>query len=132
MLMLFDRPPALPALMAWAGELAGALAAKLAGAGELAWGPLAQAALPDGGVPLPDIGNLTATAILGWYAWHTASRAIPGLVAHFRDEAAAARAEFRLEREAFHEALRQEREQRHADNAALVEALGNLAERMQS
>jgi hypothetical protein len=84
----------------------------------------AQGGLAD--APLPELGNLTATAILGWYAWHTASRAIPGLVQHFRDEAAAARDDFRQEREAFHEALRQEREQRHADNAAIVDTLREL------
>jgi hypothetical protein len=26
---------------------------------------------------LPDISNLTATAVLGWYAWHTVSKTIP-------------------------------------------------------
>ncbi len=34
--------------------------------------------------PVAELSNLTATAILGWYAWHTATRAIPQLVADFR------------------------------------------------
>ena len=38
-------------------------------------------------LPLPDLGNLTATAVLGWYAWHTASKSIPGIVRSFREEA---------------------------------------------
>ena len=45
--------------------------------------------------PLPEVGNLTATAMLGWYAWHTVSRTIPELVASFRAELAAERADHR-------------------------------------
>lgn len=37
-------------------------------------------------LPNIDVGNLTATAILGWYAWHTTTRTIPQIVADFRHE----------------------------------------------
>jgi hypothetical protein len=43
-------------------------------------------------LPLPEVGNLTATAMLGWYAWHTVARTIPELVSNFRAELAAERA----------------------------------------
>jgi hypothetical protein len=43
-------------------------------------------------LPLHEVGNLTATAMLGWYAWHTVARTIPELVANFRAELAAERA----------------------------------------
>jgi hypothetical protein len=46
-------------------------------------------------LPLPEVGNLTATAMLGWYAWHTVARTIPELVASFRAELAAERADHR-------------------------------------
>lgn len=62
---------------------------------------LANAELPN--FPSIDFGNLTATAILGWYAWHTTTRTIPQLVADFRQELTALR-------EAFREELASERE----------------------
>lgn len=37
-------------------------------------------------LPNIDLGNLTATAILGWYAWHTTTRTIPQIVTDFRHE----------------------------------------------
>lgn len=80
--------------------------------------------------PVPEIGNLTATAILGWYAWHTASRTIPGLVRAFRDEMAAERADCRSAREALHQELAAERALRHADRLAIVAAVDELAERL--
>ena len=43
-------------------------------------------------LPLPEVGNLTATAMLGWYAWHTVARTIPQIVTAFRAELAAERA----------------------------------------
>ncbi|MEX2138678.1 MAG: hypothetical protein WD894_05415 [Pirellulales bacterium] len=51
-------------------------------------------------LPLPEVGNLTATAMLGWYAWHTVARTIPDLVASFRTELAAERASHRADIEA--------------------------------
>lgn len=83
----------------------------------VAWGVLAAAAgawsLANlGPAPLPELSNMTATAILGWYAWHTASRTIPDLIENFRDELAA------------------ERQQRRQDSKAVVAALGRLTERM--
>ena len=44
-------------------------------------------------LPLPEVGNLTATAMLGWYAWHTVARTIPEIVAAFRAELTAERAD---------------------------------------
>ena len=79
---------------------------------------------------LPDLGNLSASAILGWYAWHTAARTLPGLVRNFRDELAAIRAEQRGEREAFREELRLQRQARHADQQLLASALADLVERL--
>ena len=78
----------------------------------------------------PDLGNVTATAVLGWYAWHTATRTIPSLIENFREEMAAARYEFRAEREAMRGELSAERRERHADSAAMVGALRELAERL--
>ena len=46
-------------------------------------------------LPLPEVGNLTATAMLGWYAWHTVARTIPDLVSNFRAELSAERADHR-------------------------------------
>lgn len=95
--------------------------------------------------PWPELGNLSATAILGWYAWHTAARTIPELVRAFRDESAAQRAllvaerntgrddletlraEHLAERRALREELAAERTQRHADQQAIVAALEQLA-----
>ncbi len=95
--------------------------------------------------PWPELGNLSATAILGWYAWHTAARTIPDLVRAFRDESAAQRAllavernagrddleilraEHLAERRALREELAAERSQRHADQLAIVAALEQLA-----
>jgi hypothetical protein len=61
--------------------------------------PAAIATLPLAGflaqLPLPEVGNLTATAMLGWYAWHTVARTIPQIVTAFRAELAAERASHR-------------------------------------
>ncbi len=78
---------------------------------------LAQAApAPTGMLPTIDLGNLTATGILGWYAWHTAARTIPGLVKDFREEA-------RDQREAFKEEMRIERENHRAEVLDLRQGL---------
>ncbi len=78
----------------------------------------------------PDLGNLTATAILGWFAWHTAARAIPDLLKAFREELATTREECRSEREALRDELNAERFERHSDHMAIVEALHELAARL--
>ncbi|HEY4309870.1 MAG TPA: hypothetical protein VGN12_10500 [Pirellulales bacterium] len=80
----------------------------------------------------PDLGNLTATAILGWYAWHTASRTIPDLLTAFREELATTREESRYERETLRDELNAERIERHSDHMAIVEALHELAARLRS
>jgi hypothetical protein len=76
--------------------------------------------------PLTELSNLTATAILGWYAWHTATCAIPQLVADFRREMALARSQNHEDRDNFFRELAEERVQRHADNTALVTAVDDL------
>ena len=81
-------------------------------------------------IPLPDVGNLTATAILGWYAWHTASKTIPGLLTSFREEMAAHREELRANAEAFRNEMTAERERRYADSMAIVRALDRLSNRL--
>ncbi len=79
---------------------------------------------------LPDLSNVTATAILGWYAWHTASKTIPGIVRAFREEASLTRAEFRAEREMLCQELTAERLQRHSDHMAIIDALNQLSLRV--
>jgi hypothetical protein len=79
---------------------------------------------------VPDIGNITATAILGWYAWHTASKTIPDLLSAFREELETSRVECRIEREALRDELSAERIERHDDHRAIVQALHELAERL--
>jgi hypothetical protein len=83
-----------------------------------------------GEAPFPDLTNLSATAILGWYAWHTARRTIPGLVRLFREELAAARAECHAEREVFRAEMALERNQHERDRAEIVAALQELAGRL--
>jgi hypothetical protein len=76
--------------------------------------------------PVAELSNLTAAAILGWYAWYTATRAIPQLVADFRSELALERSHNRGDRDAFFHELAEERVQRHADNTAVVIAVDDL------
>ena len=80
--------------------------------------------------PFPDLGNLTGTAILGWYAWYTASKTIPTLVNQFREEMSVARAECRVDRDLLRGEIVAERNQRAADNRAVIEALNELTHRM--
>lgn len=61
---------------------------------------------------VPELGNFSSSAILGWYAWHTASRTIPGLVRSFREELAA------------------ERQQRQAHHLALAALLIEIRDRL--
>jgi hypothetical protein len=78
----------------------------------------------------PDLGNATATAILGWYAWHTAARTIPHLVQASREEMASVRADHRAENEAMREEMAAERVQRRSDHMLMVEALRDLTEQL--
>ena len=78
-------------------------------------------------VPLPDVSNLTATAMLGWYAWHTASRTIPDLVANFRAELAAERDNHRATVECFCHELRSERDTRGMQHRELIATLEKLS-----
>jgi len=79
---------------------------------------------------LQQFGSLSATAILGWYAWHTASQTIPNLVAAFREEMASARAECAAERERLYAELGAQRQQQHSDHGELVAALAELSRRV--
>ncbi len=79
---------------------------------------------------MPEVGNATATAILGWYAWHTASRTIPVLVNGFREEMAAERIAHRADREALLKEMAHAREMQREDNRAIVAALSDLTGRL--
>ena len=78
------------------------------------------------GLGIPDFGNLTSSAILGWYAWHTATRTIPSLVSQFRQELALCRAGQRAEAEAFRNELAAQRAARHADQQLTMKILGQI------
>jgi hypothetical protein len=78
----------------------------------------------------PEWGNFTASAILGWYAWHTASKTIPGLVRHFREELVALRTEQRQERRDFHDSLAATRAAQHADVEMIAAAIHEPTERL--
>ena len=64
--------------------------------------------------PLTELGNLSASAVLGWCAWHAATRTLPDMLAAFRAELAEQRAHGREERQLFREELAAERQQRQA------------------
>ncbi|HEY2828338.1 MAG TPA: hypothetical protein VGJ04_12125, partial [Pirellulales bacterium] len=77
--------------------------------------------------PFAQLSNLTATAILGWYAWHTATKAIPQLVENFRRELATERTQHHTDRDAFLHEMTEQRVQRHNDTTAIVLAVNELA-----
>ena len=81
-------------------------------------------------ISIPEFSNLTATAMLGWYAWHTVSKTIPEIVNVFRDEAATIRRECQHERELLFHELTAERSRRHHDALAIVESLDELHRRL--
>lgn len=84
------------------------------------------------GWSVPDFSNVTATAILGWYAWHTASKTIPALLRDFREELAAKREESRRQLDDFRKELALERQLRHADNQAITATLHEISVRLAS
>ncbi|HZZ27159.1 MAG TPA: hypothetical protein VFE46_04055 [Pirellulales bacterium] len=93
-------------------------------------GPLfavATIAALTGQPPVAELSNLTATAILGWYTWYTATKTIPQLVHHFRNELAAERGEHRIDRNAFLCEMASQRAQRLDDAAAMTRAVNELA-----
>lgn len=77
-------------------------------------------------LPLADVGNLTATAMLGWYAWHTVSHTIPQLVEHFRAELATERSEHRAALARLCDEIAAERDQRQCDAVMTTDALQDL------
>ena len=79
--------------------------------------------------PITDVSNLTATAILGWYAWHTVAKTLPTIVKAFRDEMALMRAECRVERESLLDVITAQRLQFHEDHMVIAEALNELSAR---
>jgi hypothetical protein len=76
--------------------------------------------------PFAQLSNLTATAILGWYAWHTATKTIPQMMESFRRELATERIQHRTDRDAFLHEMTEQRVQRHDDTAAIVVAVNEL------
>jgi hypothetical protein len=76
--------------------------------------------------PFAQLSNLTATAILGWYAWYTATRTIPQLVENFRHELATERNQHRTDRDAFLYEMTEQRVQRHNDTTSIVLAVNEL------
>lgn len=66
------------------GALAGAWPWLPAGAMIYLFGQATTGGLVDG-FKL-DFGSLSATAILGWYAWHNTTYTIPSIVKEFREE----------------------------------------------
>lgn len=83
-----------------------------------------------GEFPVTDLSNLTATAILCWYAWHTVARTLPNIVKAFREELCQARLEARSERECLYSVIAAERAQFHDDHLAVVRALNELSNRL--
>ena len=79
---------------------------------------------------LHNFGALSATAVLGWYAWHTASYTLPNLVRAFLEEMTALRSECAAEREVLHADLADERRSRHDDQLLIAAALRDLADRL--
>ncbi|HEY2883213.1 MAG TPA: hypothetical protein VGJ15_12285 [Pirellulales bacterium] len=77
--------------------------------------------------PLPELSNLTSTAVLAWYAWHTATRTLPKLIDDFRSELSTQRAQHRFDLESFLHEMTNERTQRHADSVSMTHALGELS-----
>jgi hypothetical protein len=80
-------------------------------------------------LPTVEWGNLTATAVLGWYVWHTSTRTLPALVRAFREEMSAARADFLAEQASLRLELAAERTQRHEDQLLVAEALADVRPR---
>ena len=76
--------------------------------------------------PFAQVSNLTATAILGWYAWYTATKTIPQMMESFRRELATERTQHRTDRDAFLREMTEQRVQRHNDTAAIVVAVNEL------
>jgi hypothetical protein len=83
-----------------------------------------------GALGFEELGNLTSTAILGWYAWHTASKTLPELLRNFREELASGRETSQSHLDAFREELAEERAQRHADHLATTRVLEAVVERL--
>ena len=78
--------------------------------------------------PFAQLSNLTATAILGWYAWHTATKAIPQLVENFRRELATERSQHRTDRDAFLYEMTEQRVQlKEAQRFRIENAAGILS-----
>ena len=65
------------------------------------------------GLPKLDLANMTATGILGWYAYHTASKVIPNMLKDFREES-------KEQREAFRAEMAEEREH----HRSVIDSLG--------
>ena len=83
-------------------------------------------------LPVEQIGNLSATAMLGWYAWYTASRTVPELLRAFREELDHHRAQADKQQSLFAGQLAEQRALQHADTLLLLDALHDLSLRCHS
>jgi len=74
----------------------------------------------------------SATAILGWYAWYTATKTVPNLVDNFRDECAINRKECAEEKKehlaAFRAELKDERTHRTDSDRCMAAAIDKLSD----
>ncbi|MDZ4820122.1 MAG: hypothetical protein SGJ20_14235 [Planctomycetota bacterium] len=80
-------------------------------------------------MPIDQVSNMTATAMLGWYVWHTSTRTLPELVADFRAELAIQRAEHRENIELLCSEINTEIERRRAEQQELLAAIGKRCDR---
>lgn len=82
------------------------------------------------------LGSASATALLGWYAWHTATKTIPNLVNDFRAEMKESREACATEKQghldAFRAELREERQHREASSTRIATALDKLSDSVKS
>ena len=79
-----------------------------------------------------DINNLTATAVLAWYAWYTASRSIPDIIKQHIDASKAAQEQFISEmastRKTFQDQIATLQSTTHADAMAVAKGIGDLSQ----
>lgn len=86
------------------------------------------------GVPgwVTALGGASATAILGWYAWFTATKTIPNLVNDFRSEMSESRKSCAEEKkshlDSFRAELKEERQHRENSSQRIASALDRLSE----
>lgn len=90
------------------------------------WSTLFAAALLSQTTGIPtELNALSATAILGWYAWHNSSRVIPGLIKTSSESGKTLVAEFKSEtaelRSTFERTMALERERAQQESQAAID-----------